>query len=111
MFNLTTQKIVTETKITIKESSKHLIIADVSIEGSLFTLVLSCYYDGGATFGRNWCLYSPNWEFGCKLSDDNCTYNFEQLPSRADGMTLPVYIRRLLAQAITAILQKHSSNL
>lgn len=104
------QAIYTKTSVDIKEASKHLIIADISIEGALFTLALSCYYDGGAIFGRNWCVYSPNWKFGCKLSDDNVYYNLEQLPRRADGATIPMRIRRLLAQIITDILKTHGSN-
>ena len=107
---MTSHKIITENSLTIKESSKHLIIADFCIEGSLFTLVLACYYDGGAILGRNWCLYSPNWSFGCKLSDDKVIYNLEQLPRHADGALLPMRIRRLLAKTITDILQKHNLN-
>ena len=97
-------------KVLIKEYSKHLIIADVCIDGILFNLVLACYYDGGAIFGRNWCLYSPNWNFCCKLSDDDAVYNLEQLPRRADGTTLTIRVRRFLANAITDILQKHSND-
>ena len=72
--------------------------------------MLACYYDGGAIFGRNWCLYSPNWNFGCKLSDDDAVYNLEQLPRRADGITLTIRVRRFLSNAITDILQKHSND-
>lgn len=92
-------------KLIIKEANNKIITAEYCIAGLSFLLVLGCYHQD-KIIGNSWCLYCPNWDFGCKLCDDDYNYNLTKLSEKINDTLITQPIKEALTKTITNILQK-----
>lgn len=85
-------------KIKFIKLHKDYCVAEVEARDTVFTVVLTCYFEGYGM--KEYCICVPNFNFGCKVSEISLSWNEEQfkehIKNRVD--------RRSLACAIESIL-------